>query len=187
MKALRRLALLLAALLVLPWAALAGDEYWEAGDRPVVCCENRAGCEVLQMVMMGSFAALRPTDNLTVRVMSAALPALCDVTDADFSHFCEEFSVDEGTARRLYYVAIANCLWADIRLSPDVGGAAGAARQVLLLFLDPDSEENAEEQMKIIRAGMDEELIARMSTETGLPTDFIAYLTLGDDEHGSGE
>ena len=100
MKALRRLALLLAALLALPWAALAEDEYWDAYDRPVVCCEDRTGCEVLQMVMMGSFAALQPTDSLTVRVMSAALPALCDVTDADFSHFCEEFSVDEGTVRR---------------------------------------------------------------------------------------
>ena len=99
MKALRRFALLLAALLALPWAALAEDEYWDAYDRPVVCCENRTGCEVLQMVMMGSFAALQPTDSLTVRVMSAALPALCDVTDADFSHFCEEFSVDEGTVR----------------------------------------------------------------------------------------
>ena len=125
MKALRRLALLLAALLALPWAAFAGDEYWDAYDRPVVCCEDRTGCEVLQMVMMGSFAALQPTDSLTVRVMSAALPALCDVTDADFSHFCEEFSVDEGTVRRLYYVAIANCLWADMLISPDAGGAAG--------------------------------------------------------------
>ena len=45
MKALRRLALLLAALLALPWAALAEDEYWDAYDRPVVCCENRTGCE----------------------------------------------------------------------------------------------------------------------------------------------
>ena len=127
MKALRRLALLLAALLALPWAALAEDEYWDAYGRPVVCCEDRTGCEVLQMVMMGSFAALQPTDSLTVRVMSAALPALCDVTDADFSHFCEEFSVDEGTVRRLYYVAMANCLWADMLISPDAGGAAGAA------------------------------------------------------------
>ena len=40
MKALRRLALLLAALLALPWAALAEDEYWDAYDRPVVCCED---------------------------------------------------------------------------------------------------------------------------------------------------
>lgn len=159
MKALRRLALLLAALLTLPWVALAEDEYWDAYGRPVVCCEDRTGCEVLQMVMMGSFAALQPTDSLTVRVMSAALPALCDVTDADFSHFCEEFSVDEGTVRRLYYVAMANCLWADMLISSDAGGAAGAARRVLLLFLDPDSEENAEEQMEIIRAGMDRELI----------------------------
>ena len=57
---------------------------------------------------------------------------------------------------------------------------------MLLLFLDPDSEENAEEQMEIIRAGMDETLIERMSAETGLPADFIAYLMLGNDEHGSG-
>ena len=91
MKALRRLALLLAALLALPWAALAEDEYWDAYDRPVVCCEDRTGCEVLQMVMMGSFAALQPTDSLTVRVMSAALPALCDVTDADFSTSARNF------------------------------------------------------------------------------------------------
>ena len=48
MKALRRFALLLAALLALPWAAFAGDEYWDAYDRPVVCCEDRTGCEVLQ-------------------------------------------------------------------------------------------------------------------------------------------
>ena len=39
---------------------------------------------------------------------------------------------------------------------------------------------------EIIRAGMDETLIERMSAETGLPADFIAYLTLGNDEHGSG-
>ena len=32
--------------------------------------------------------------------------------------------------------------------------------------------------MEIIRAGMDETLIERMSAETGLPADFIAYLTL---------
>lgn len=94
--------------------------------------------------------------------------------------------MDEGTVRRLYYVAMANCLWADMLISSDAGGAAGAARRVLLLFLDPDSEENAEEQMEIIRAGMDETLIERMSAETGLPADFIAYLTLGNDEHGSG-
>ena len=187
MKALRRLGLLLATLLALSWPALAADEYWDAYDRPVVCCEDRAGCEVLQMVMMGSFAATQPADSLTTRVMSAALPALCDVTDADFSHFCEEFSVDEGTVRRLYYAAMSNCLWADIRLSPDVDGAAGAARRVLLLFLDPESEEGAEEQMAIIREGVDAALIERMSAETGLPEDFIAYLMLGDDEHGSGE
>ena len=205
MKALRRFALLLAALLALPWAALAEDEYWDAYGRPVVCCEDRTGCEVLQMVMMGSFAALQPTDSLTVRVMSAALPALCDVTDADFSHFCEEFSVDEGTVRRLYYVAMANCLWADMLISPDAGGAAGAARSMEMQNLTVGvlgtgrigkaviqnlsgfgSQENAEEQMEIIRAGMDETLIERMSAETGLPADFIAYLTLGNDEHGSG-
>lgn len=40
MKALRRLALLLAALLALPWAALAEDEYWDA-YASIIGCTNK--------------------------------------------------------------------------------------------------------------------------------------------------
>lgn len=183
MNAIRRCALLLAAALCLAGGARA--EYWDAwAERPVVCCENRTGCEVLQMVMMGSFASLDTGDSLTVRVMAAALPALCDVTAADFAHFCDEFDQNEASVRALYYVAVGNCLRADIHSAPDASGASGAARRVLLLFLEPESEPDAQEQMAVIRAGMTRELIDTMAEETGLPADFIAYLTLGDDEHG---
>lgn len=185
MNAIRRLAALALALLLCA-AGGARAEYWDAwADRPVVCCEGRAGCEVLQMVMMGSFSAAEEADSLTTRVMAAALSALCEVTDADFAHFCDEFGEQETDVRALYYLAVGNCLRADMRIAPDSGGAAGAARRVLQLFLEPESEPDAEAQMEIIREGMTEDVIATMAAETGLPEDFIAYLTLGSDGHGT--
>ncbi|MDO4741186.1 MAG: hypothetical protein Q4A66_11000, partial [Eubacteriales bacterium] len=78
----RILSLLLILLLAL---SPARAEYWtDLTDRPVVCCEDRPGCHVLQTVMMGSFAQFDPDDSLSVRVFSAALPRLLAVEEDDF-------------------------------------------------------------------------------------------------------
>lgn len=178
-----KLIAILLALLVLISAAAAAEQskYWEAEYAPVVCEDNNSGCLVLQMVMMGSFAEFDPNDNLNIRVLSAALPLLCDVTEDDFAHFCKEFGEDSENVKTLYYEALSNCLWADILLNP-ADGAEESARTVLLLFLNPDGTVNSDEQIAFIREALDDDTIAMIADVSGLPEDFVRHLLLDDTE-----
>lgn len=158
-------------------------EYWDdAGNRAVACRENKTSCLILQMTMMGGFDAIDTADNLSVRVMSAALSMLLAVTEADFAHFTEEFGAEIETVRGNYYIALGNCLLADIILSPAQDDAAAVqARQVLKLFLEHSGAPSKREQMAIIRSGMTDDLVATLATAAGVPADFVEYLVYSDD------
>jgi len=170
--------LLLAVLAAAPAAA----DYWpHDSSHTVTCEENHSGCLILQMVMMGCFDYAETPDSLDERVLSAVLPQLRAVEDAEFAHFCEEFSVEEAVIRANYYVALANCLLADIHLNPDPGGDETLVRRVLLLFLDPDAETDGRRQMESIRSEMTDDLAERMAKELGVPAAFIRDL-MGMDE-----
>ena len=134
---------------------------------------------VLQMVMMGSFAELDTGDNLQKRVMAAALMPLKQISDGDIRHFCEEFGEDEAQVRELYFLAVGNCLWADILLNPAEGDEK-AARTVMLLFIDPESMLDADGQMEQIRSALDDEVIATIAGAGDVPEDFVRYLLLGE-------
>ena len=163
-------------LLILPVPA-ACAEYWdEDWLRPVVCCEDRIGCQVLQMVMMGSFDSIDPDNRLSIRVLSAAYPKLKSVSQDDISNFMEEFDVDEQVLRTDYYIALACCLWADILMGECDDPQEEEARQVLLPFLDPASDETNGQQIEMIRAIVNEEIYAEFSQRTGLKEDFLRYL-----------
>ncbi len=176
----KALILLLALLAAL---STARAEYWEdITERPFVCCDDRSGCQVLQMVMIGSFDGFDVGDSLSVRVFSAALPRLSAVTEDDIEHFVEEYGVDEAVARRNYNVALGHCLWADILTFPETDDArANEARRVLLIFLDPSSEPNGLEQMAIIRANIDDALVCTLAEAASLPVNFVEYLVYDSD------
>lgn len=177
----KHVCFLLFLLLMLP-AAQASCEYREEElTHRIACKENRTGCEILQMVMTGSFDSLDPDDRLSVRVLSAAYPQLKAVGEEDFSHFMEEFGVDELLLQREYYIALGCCLWADILMGAAQDPDEEAARQVLLLFLDPQSAQNAPAQMQTIRNLLDEDMIKMLAGRTGLPEGFIRHLIESDD------
>lgn len=170
-------------LLILPVPA-ACAEYWdEDWLRPVVCCEDRIGCQVLQMVMMGSFDSIDPDNKLSIRVLSAAYPKLKSVSQDDISHFIEEFDVDEHVLRTDYYIALACCLWADILMGGSEDPPEEEARQVLLPFLDPSSDRTYGQQTGMIRSISNEEIYAKLAQRTGLKEDFIRYLIESEDWH----
>lgn len=148
---------------------------WTAA-REIRCADHRQNCRLLQTVMMGSYDALSTEDALSVRVFSAVLPMLSAVTEDDFAHFAAEFGEDEQTVLDRYREALANCLWADILLSRAADGQLTAAQRVLLLFLDPESQSDAEAQMAEIRANLTDEVLSRLADATGVPADFVRWL-----------
>ena len=174
----RWLLLLLLLMLFIPPAHA---EYWDASEgRLLNCCDDRPGCQVLQTVMLGSFAAFDPADRVDVRIFSAALPRLCDVTEEDFAHFQQSFRVDENTLMLNYYTALGNCLWADIIISPTVHDTDEQnARTVLHLFLSSDGDTNAAAQQEIIRMNATSETIAVIANKARGPWKFVEYVLLG--------
>lgn len=175
----KKLVALALALALFCGAALA--EYWTQSESRPTCCDDRPGCLALQTVMLGTFDPFDPDDSLSVRVFSAALPRLTAVTQDDLSHFSESCGVELERLRECFYIALRNCLWADILLSPDQADvAAEQSRDVLLLFLNPEIE-GAQEQMDAIRAHTGPEEIAILAESAGLPVDFVDALIQGDD------
>ena len=149
--------------------------YWEP-DRALECREDNRGCLVLQMVMTGSFAQFDPEDSLGGRMLSAALDSVCGVDEAQMEHFCEEFDTTPEEFLPYYYTAVGNCLWADILYGGDVDARTESMHRVLLLFLNPGSVENAQEQMEAIRSRIQDDLILQMAQTTGVSEDFVRYL-----------
>lgn len=175
----RRLFAAILALTLL--ASCARAEYWsDITERPVVCCDGRTGCQLLQMVMMGTFADLNPHDGLETRVLSAVYPLLLEITEEEFAHFSDEFRVEPEVIRIAYYIALGNCLWADILTAANVEESAATARRILLLFLDPGNEKDARKQILTIRRALTPELIEQIADNAGLPKDFVEYVMTDD-------
>lgn len=173
----KRLCMISLFALFLLLAPCASAQYWdEARSDEARCSEDRAGCQLLRMVMTGSFDCIDPSDSLNLRVLSAALAQLCLVQEADVAHFAQEENADEQVLTTNYYIALANCLWADILVGGAEDEQTGAVRRVLLLFLNPESEENAWDQMYLIRSKLDDDLIHSMAEAAALPADFVSWL-----------
>ncbi len=148
---------------------------WSSGSE-AICSEDRAGCVLLQMVMMGSFDAFDITDPLESRVYAAVYPRLAAAGRDDFRHFLNEFGEDEKTAAEAYYRVLKNCLLAYIITEGQPADQLDDVNRVLLLFLDPSSEEDAEEQMQVIRENMTDEVIEKLASGAGGNADFIRWL-----------
>ena len=149
--------------------------YWQA-DGEMACSEDLPGCRLLQMVMSGSFDCIDPSDSVNVRVLAASWPLLRDIKADDFSHFCDEFDVDSKRLELAYRFALANCLWADILLEGGAKERLSDARRVLLLFLDPSDEPDADAQEKAIRAALTDEIVTTIAERAGAPEDFVRWL-----------
>lgn len=173
----RMIAALLALCLCLcAFARAEAPRYWPP-DRAVGCADGRAGCQLLQMAMAGDFDCIDPDDSVNVRVLAAAWPLLCGVSDGDFAHFLSEFpDVDEAGLRRNYNVALANCLWAELLSEGAATVQLSDAKHVLRLFLDPASEPDADAQLAAIRAGMTDALIRLIADDAGAPEPFVRWL-----------
>ena len=172
---------LLCALILLTGTALCESPYWPEQQQSSACKENRVGCQALQMVFYGRFNTIDKNDSLNLRVLSAVLPLLCNTSESDFEHFCAEFGVEYTTAERLYYIALGNCLWADILASLTLDEKEASARKVLLLFLDPTSESDGPEQIAGIRKALTDESIELIAAAASLPVNFVRYLMLTPD------
>lgn len=171
----KRMIALMIALFLLQGCACA--EYWQGNEaRSMVCCDNRPGCQVLQAVMMGSFARFDPEDSLNVRVFSAALPRLTAVSREDFAHFTEAFDLQTDRLREVYFIALGNCLRSDILVNPLADDMDEQnARTVLYLFLNPDSED-AQAQMQAIRENCTDEVMQMLAENAQVPVEFVEYL-----------
>lgn len=183
----KRICLLMLAAWMLLFAAAAHAEYWaDDVQRALHCEQEHPGCEVLQMVMTGSFGRVDEGDKLSIRVMSAALAQLSAVSETDFEHFMSYADVDADVLRENYYIALGNCLLADILLDPGQEGQEEQVRRVLRLFLNPSAEWNAQLQMDVIRKQADQELIELMARTVALPPEFIAYV-IGEPEQDAAQ
>ena len=167
----RLLTLCLLGIFLLAQVGLGAEVFTEG--YAISCREDLPGCLLLQMVFMGSFSI--GEDPITLRVLSAAYPRLCKVTEEDIEHFEEEFGAEEDEVEERLYRAMANALYADIWMQREAGEDIGLTRRVLWLFLNPE-EKDAKEEMEIIREGMDEEVLAVMAEEAGCEEDFLAWL-----------
>jgi len=132
------------------------------------------------MVMLGTFDCFDADDGLNGRILSSALQKLSTVSGDDWAHFLDSFGTDEALLRTNYYIALANCLWADILYGATNNARHREITQVLLLFLDPEGHENADEQMASIREAISSELMAEMAETVGVPEDFIEHLIFSD-------
>lgn len=179
MSVMRRAAALLLALL-LPLSAARAD-YWADKEQDLVCKENRAGCHVLQMVMMGCFADMDEDDSLSLRVHAAVLPWLRAITQEDFDHFCAQFGEEEARVQECYLIALGYALWADILVSPEPEEeAARQARRVLLLFMDPDDRWENLSQMAAIRSQMTDADLEAIAAAAQVPTALADRLIYSD-------
>ncbi len=179
---LKKILCLICALLLFSAAACAQSPYWpDDPSASTVCKENRLGCQLLQMIFYGHFSTPDLDDALNLRVLSAVLPLLCAAQESDFEHFCTEFGVEYDTAKHLYYIALGNCLRADILSSPVLDSSVADARKVLLLFLDPQSETDGPAQIASIRKILTDESIQLIADTAALPFDFVRYLMLAPD------
>lgn len=169
------LRLCAAGLALVALASCARAEYWRE-SRQVDCPERLPSCRLLQMVMMGSFDGYDPEDGVSGRVLSAAYPQLCEVSEADMAHFTAEFGESKDAVRENWYIALANGLWASLRAEASRSGGPDPAGRVLLLFLDPESQPDAAGQMARIRADMTEAVLARIAGAVDAPEDFVRWL-----------
>ena len=172
----------LAALLALALSAAAGwaeGEKWSA-DRPVACGEDLPGCRLLQMVMMGCFDAADPDDAVLERVLACVYPMLGALTEADLDHFVGEFGQDADAVRVRWYGALANCLWAYLETEALPEAQLSAAQRVLLLFLEPPGDAQAEVQQAQIREQIDGDVIARIAGDVAVPPGFVEWLVTGE-------
>ena len=167
--------LIVAALLMLPASAAAA--VWDGGHE-IGCAWNRPNCRLLQMAMTGSFDDYDPEDALTGRVYASVYPMLCKVSEEDVAHCAGEFGEDAGQIRACLYRALRSCLWAYILTEKLPSGRMTAAERVLLLFIDPSSQEDAEAQMAQIRSGMTDEVLQSIAREVGAPAAFVRWLVL---------
>ena len=174
-------ALTLVVCLAFAAAARAEGAFW-ARDRVVSCPTGRLGCRLLQMCMMNAFQLEDPSDALSLRVLSAAYKQLCGVTDEDMAHFLAEYpeEADEETLLERYYAALANGLRASILNDPLPRQRLSPTRRVLLLFLDPEGEEDPQAQMETIRDELTDELLELFSQDCGAPISFIEWLIFKD-------
>ncbi|MDO4741114.1 MAG: hypothetical protein Q4A66_10635, partial [Eubacteriales bacterium] len=100
-----------------------------------------------------------------------------------FPHFSEQYGVDEQQLLELYHIALGNCFWADIILSPHVKDADEQnARIVLLLFLEPADGEGVCSQREAIRAQADAQAYETIAEKAGVPLEFVLSLIAGEQQ-----
>ena len=81
-----------------------------------------------------------------------------------------------------WYIALGNCLWADILAEPDAGDErTQAARRVMLLFLEPANTSSAREQQATIRSRLTDEIIAEIAQAVGVTAAFVEHVVYSDD------
>ncbi len=140
------------------------------------CREDRAACVLLQMAMAGEFHLFDHEDMLYLRVCSASLSRLCAITQEDIRHYQEEFDQEEEDVTDAWYRAISDCLWADILYRQDCGRHIRDSERVLLLFLDPASEEGSGDQIRQIRERIGEDTITLIAEEVGVSPEYVSWL-----------
>ena len=165
--------------LVLLFATSATGEGWDGG-REIACAEDLPGCRLLQMVMAGSFDDYDPEDAVLGRVLACVYPMLGALTEADLNHFVGEFGQDADAVRVRWYGALANCLWAYLETEALPEAQLSAAQRVLLLFLEPPGDAQAEVQRAQIREQIDGDVIARIADDVAVPPGFVEWLVTGE-------
>lgn len=169
----RRIALCLTVCMLL-FTAPVSAAYWEDNaELKPHCTESNPACYVLQMVMMGGFDFFDPADPLTGRVLSAALPSLRSITEEDFAHFIGYFDVDEEMVYQYYYIALGNCLWAELR---SAGRQATEEERLLLTLMEPAADEEAQAALAQLRAELSDEKQAAVAEAANVPLAFVNYL-----------
>ena len=159
-----------------PGTAAAG----KSDSLEVYCPQNRQGCLLLQMIMEGLFDEFDREDTLSSRVLAAAFPQLEALTEEDFRHYLEESGEEADEVREEYYEALANCLLAELLTEGSESADQERAQKILMLFLYPESQENADYQIRSIRGRMTGELEEQIAAAAGVGKDFVHWIIAED-------
>lgn len=170
---LRRIAAAMFLILIIGTVPAGADEDDSAG---FVCRENRVDCLLIQAVMAENFEDFNSDDSLTGRIYASVYPMLSGISGEAVTHYCEEFDEDEDEVEEEIREALVNCLYAYIESDAASENGISAEERVLLLFLDPEEEKDAKEQMKEIRERITDEMTERIAGAVEADPDFIRWL-----------
>ena len=133
--------------------------------------------ERLNDIMEGKYAST-PLDLFTASELASDLAGLCGISNGDIAAYSSMHNIKVAQTRNAYYKALANVLAAEIMVNPASEEKYRNVQTILSLFLDPESDSEAETSKAAIRSEMTPEYSHKLAKESSLPTGFVEFIIM---------